>query len=663
MEPSEQNKDEVKSKEEEEDKKFMGIRELGKNKKSRKVLAHILNRRKEQKEDKVLKDKQRLEAFIKSIFDKFWQSYKQRHSEERKKIIVFKKRAVHHQKFAKVKKIIKHLLTIITSKNEFDTSLTNLIMTKTFLNVQFFTIKKELEERQEAVKECLRHKDDIEMLDEIAQKEINRRELIQYPMIYDEIHLLFGKIFLHLHDNEYAHQILDQIKLYAMLPSQRQNLMQCYHGKSVALIRMGRYGESMRKAKRALELAFKLKDGEMELRLYDLFGQQYFYLGDIDKALYFHNRMVKSVLEPDDSPIKRMFLKKLENRNRRLKIIIDDYGSASYAELLNKIIKHTNTKVFDTSSDEDDMPVSKVAKNDYRIEYNKTEFPNFYKERKFNTTFSKVKGQKSVTFHYSRPKVATREGLRNLVALDKFLEGNNKKEISLTHMSANRNNNVYFHSRSRSEALMTHSKKVAKVDYKLKPDASTRANLKRTLMSSRDLFRTLVEEFKHFQDFLENKLKVASFHRFYFKKTIIGASVLKKMGFHSVVESNHPNVLRQKTVQEGTPARKSSIKFKEDEGARPRKMSNMKFFKRNMTYARFPRIGSKKKLKKKKGILKKIEMSATLSKMSIPKIFLGGTEVKDNKKGRSVLGYSNIGGRKRRRRTAGGKSLMNLKVV
>lgn len=50
-----------------------------------------------------------------------------------------------------------------------------------------------------------------------------------------------------------------------------------------------------------LKLAWKLKDTEYELLAYDMIGLNYYYLGKIQEADYFHNRAVQDTKEPHNS--------------------------------------------------------------------------------------------------------------------------------------------------------------------------------------------------------------------------------------------------------------------------------------------------------------------------------------------------------------------------
>jgi len=49
--------------------------------------------------------------------------------------------------------------------------------------------------------------------------------------------------------------------------------------------------------KKQLQLSWEQQESMHELEAYDLIGIQYYYLGNIDKAIYYHNRMMNGELE------------------------------------------------------------------------------------------------------------------------------------------------------------------------------------------------------------------------------------------------------------------------------------------------------------------------------------------------------------------------------
>lgn len=78
-----------------------------------------------------------------------------------------------------------------------------------------------------------------------------------------------------------------------------KNIGICYQNLcnySIALIYFGKM----------LRLAWYLKDIDSELKAYDFIGIQFFYSGQLDKAKYYHNKMIHGNLEPENSELKKL---------------------------------------------------------------------------------------------------------------------------------------------------------------------------------------------------------------------------------------------------------------------------------------------------------------------------------------------------------------------
>jgi tetratricopeptide (TPR) repeat protein len=75
-----------------------------------------------------------------------------------------------------------------------------------------------------------------------------------------------------------------------------------------------RYDESIVWFKRQLELAWFEKDLEAETAAYGNMSREHFYKGDIDKANYYNDRMVRGKLENERSSLKTMSFHVVKNR-------------------------------------------------------------------------------------------------------------------------------------------------------------------------------------------------------------------------------------------------------------------------------------------------------------------------------------------------------------
>lgn len=66
------------------------------------------------------------------------------------------------------------------------------------------------------------------------------------------------------------------------------------------------YPEAIKIFKKALQYAWKTKNVQQELLLYDLLGSAYYYQGNIKEAQYYHKRFTQGEFENSDSAIKKI---------------------------------------------------------------------------------------------------------------------------------------------------------------------------------------------------------------------------------------------------------------------------------------------------------------------------------------------------------------------
>lgn len=81
---------------------------------------------------------------------------------------------------------------------------------------------------------------------------------------------------------------------------------------------LNQYEKSIKCYKKQIELSWVLNEKDSELRAYDNIGIQYFYLGNRDKAKYYHERMISGKIEKNKSEVKEKVLKKFEDKNFQL---------------------------------------------------------------------------------------------------------------------------------------------------------------------------------------------------------------------------------------------------------------------------------------------------------------------------------------------------------
>jgi len=97
--------------------------------------------------------------------------------------------------------------------------------------------------------------------------------------------------------------------------------------------------------KQILVFSWKLNDHQQETIAFDKIGMCYYYLGEIRKAKFFHDKSMNADLEPISSSLRILALRELEEIYRRL-----DSENMTYVSVLDKNRYEVNqaVKSFDT---------------------------------------------------------------------------------------------------------------------------------------------------------------------------------------------------------------------------------------------------------------------------------------------------------------------------
>lgn len=115
--------------------------------------------------------------------------------------------------------------------------------------------------------------------------------------------------------------------------------------------------QSLRKAKsnfiKTLELSWFVSSKKYELLAYDLLGLIAFYEGSIEKAKYYHNRMINCELEPENSSIRLIAISKIKN-----KIDLRKNSENNFTLLGNALV----------SSDEEEVGLYEIKKKEENYE-------------------------------------------------------------------------------------------------------------------------------------------------------------------------------------------------------------------------------------------------------------------------------------------------------
>lgn len=106
-----------------------------------------------------------------------------------------------------------------------------------------------------------------------------------------------------------------QAKFIAKTYSNNKIKLKCYKGLGVCCQILKNYSTAKHYFIRVLQLSWLLKDKQNELLAYDSIGLQYYYLGDLEHAEYFHFKMMKGEYEAENSALRRLGLSKLSISN------------------------------------------------------------------------------------------------------------------------------------------------------------------------------------------------------------------------------------------------------------------------------------------------------------------------------------------------------------
>jgi len=129
---------------------------------------------------------------------------------------------------------------------------------------------------------------------------------------------ILGDIHLEFDDHEKAKNYYFYYKFLSFNLELLDEMSNAYEAIGNSYKFLNQYEKSVKCYKKQIELAWVLNDKDSELRAYDNIGIQYFYLGNRDKAKYYHERMISGKVEKPKSEVKEKVLKKFEDKNFQL---------------------------------------------------------------------------------------------------------------------------------------------------------------------------------------------------------------------------------------------------------------------------------------------------------------------------------------------------------
>ncbi len=120
-------------------------------------------------------------------------------------------------------------------------------------------------------------------------------------------------------------------------------LSQAYECMARCYIRLRRFQLALVVSKLQLVVGWRARDKEIELRAYDNIGMAYYYLGDLDAAQYYHNRMADGVTEAANSP----WLRSAHIRDRGVVLRLEERHIGTQTEATPEI-EHAREEILAT---------------------------------------------------------------------------------------------------------------------------------------------------------------------------------------------------------------------------------------------------------------------------------------------------------------------------
>lgn len=125
---------------------------------------------------------------------------------------------------------------------------------------------------------------------------------------------VLGDIFIEFDDYERAKSFYSYFKFLATNLELIDELMQSYECLGIISKFLYRYEKAIIYFKKQIEVAWILENRDSELRAYDHIGMQYFYLGNHQRAKYYHLRFLCGRYEKD-TELKRRMIQSFQDRN------------------------------------------------------------------------------------------------------------------------------------------------------------------------------------------------------------------------------------------------------------------------------------------------------------------------------------------------------------
>eukprot|EP01017_Pseudomicrothorax_dubius_P048423 TRINITY_DN8801_c0_g1_i1.p1 TRINITY_DN8801_c0_g1~~TRINITY_DN8801_c0_g1_i1.p1 ORF type:complete len:442 (+),score=85.47 TRINITY_DN8801_c0_g1_i1:60-1328(+) len=126
---------------------------------------------------------------------------------------------------------------------------------------------------------------------------------------------LYIDISLDLVDVQRAIRLLKRYRKLCELYEMHEPLMKAYYKLGLCYQRLTSYSRAMSAFTKMLFLAWRVENVDAEMKAYDCIGLQYFYLGQVERARYYHEKATRGVCEGRNSALVKLGLSKLEGQS------------------------------------------------------------------------------------------------------------------------------------------------------------------------------------------------------------------------------------------------------------------------------------------------------------------------------------------------------------
>lgn len=232
-----------------------------------------------------------------------------------------------------------------------------------------------LESLPELLKECMYYRDDkgklLEVFITVTQKILQTHDYF----IYIEALKILGKIYKFFGDYNKSLQIYFQASVLATKNELFKSKMKVHKRIGKIYLEL----QNLYKAKshfiKGLHLAWFVDSEKYELEFYDFLGVIAYYDSDVEKAKFYHEKMVNSEIEPKNSSIKLIAIRKIINKNelRKTKEISFNFNE------MNVSSEEEEVGLYDMKKDIDSNKFYYLIFKNFRIcaSQKDTQNPNF----------------------------------------------------------------------------------------------------------------------------------------------------------------------------------------------------------------------------------------------------------------------------------------------